>query len=420
LLGEEGGGAGRGSKNSASSSSVPTLPQSYLMLHATDGGDCKNDTVRGHGRLTDCFEGAGGSAAALTYILAEPKGQGYGTLLMTLLEDEAAKLGYHYVYLWTTTAVPFYEKLGYKQTERVSLYSACLKKLECAQVSQLEAMLHKKMGNANVKRKETVLLPPDAVTQNDVWMRKRLVESVGSEMITVDERMNEIKAIVKSESKKETKLWKYVLLEIPWQQQVGPSCGLAALRMLRDHYVVIDDDATRMPSLLTEAQQKGYTVDGEIFDATNMMQLASFCGLKAELRSLHQTSPTHVLSILQQGGTLIIPYDSQPLTKRPHCDHGKTAHYGIIVGIMFGFLDANGSDYCFEPMTQQPHDGNCSVEEAAECWLLVQHRLSRKLSIASWSSFYDSNQQLTVVDSKKYQVDRLNLRDCVIVCHGAM
>jgi len=84
--------------------STPTqLPQSYLLLLVSSeengekgDGARQEEVVVGHGRLTECFEGAGGSAAAATYILAEPRGQGYGTRLMQLLEKEAEQLGYHY------------------------------------------------------------------------------------------------------------------------------------------------------------------------------------------------------------------------------------------------------------------------------------------------------------------------------------
>ena len=422
--------------------STPTqLPQSYLLLlvppeengEKGDGAAVMtrphprlDEVVVGHGRLTECFEGAGGSAAAATYILAEPRGQGYGTRLMKLLEEEAEKLGYHYLYLWTATAVTFYQKLGYTQTERVSLYSACLKTLECAQVNKLEAMLNKKMGNLLSKKKETVMLPPDEAAYNDVWLRKRLVESVGSEVIPYEQRMQELHAAVDHEAMNLS--WEYVLLDISWQQQVGPSCGLAALRMLRDHYVVLPgNNVPRMPSLLTEAQQNGYSVDGEIFDAANLVQLATFCGLQTELRSLQQTTPAQVLAILQHGGTLILPYDSQPLTKRPHQNSGKTAHYGIIVGIMFGFRENDNSDgsacggsgnsRCIQPYGAD--DRRSNAEEAADCRLLVQHSLSKKLAIATWADFFQSNQQLFTVDTTKYQAQSLHLRDCVIVCHGA-
>ena len=76
-----------------------------------------------HGRLTECFESAGGNAAAATFIVVDSKyrGQGLGRHLMKGLEKEAERQGYHYVYLWTKTAIPFYKKIGYHECQRVSL-----------------------------------------------------------------------------------------------------------------------------------------------------------------------------------------------------------------------------------------------------------------------------------------------------------
>jgi GNAT superfamily N-acetyltransferase len=119
-----------------------------------------------HGRLTECFEGAGGNAAAATYIVIEStfRGIGYGNVLMALLEEESKRLGYHYLYLWTQTAVPFYVKIGYVSCHRVSLYRACLKQLEVEQISTLEDMLRQRKKDSGAPEKpnarETILLPP--------------------------------------------------------------------------------------------------------------------------------------------------------------------------------------------------------------------------------------------------------------------
>ena len=80
-----------------------SLPCSYLLV--------KNDLCVGHGRLTECFENAGGNAAAVTFVVIDSltRGQGLGTYLMQLLQEEAKRLGYHYVYLWTSTAISFYD-----------------------------------------------------------------------------------------------------------------------------------------------------------------------------------------------------------------------------------------------------------------------------------------------------------------------
>eukprot|EP00041_Stephanoeca_diplocostata_P032399 m.1037006 g.1037006 ORF g.1037006 m.1037006 type:complete len:172 (+) comp24141_c0_seq5:190-705(+) len=64
------------------------LPCSYLHI--------VNDSCVGHARLTECFEGFGGSAAAATYVIVQKNSRGkkLGTKLMTLLETEARRLGY--------------------------------------------------------------------------------------------------------------------------------------------------------------------------------------------------------------------------------------------------------------------------------------------------------------------------------------
>jgi GNAT superfamily N-acetyltransferase len=390
------------------------LPCSFLLL--------RNDAFVGHGRLTACFEGAGGNAAAATYILAEPRRQGYGSRLMTLLEQAAKEMGYHYLYLWTTTAISFYRKLGYSKTERVSLYSACLKTLHSDQVGSLEVMLAKRTTDTAARPpfNETVLLPPDAVTENDVWLRKRLVEHLSSIAIPLKSRIDELKAAIQPFSQYQH--WEYYLHSIPWQQQLGPSCGLAALRMLRDFYCYFDSNGDAVPSLLAEAQAKKYSFDGEIFDARNMVQLARFCGLDAELCSFRQLSPNDILQFLKEGATLILPYDSQAFTRRPWKNGGKSAHYGIIVGILLGCQkeDPLVEDTCIPSLVEMT-DFYRNIDISDGLLLLVQHSLSSKLAIAPFIEFFESNQQITSLDTTKCKLPdggMLYLSDCAIVCHG--
>jgi N-acetylglutamate synthase-like GNAT family acetyltransferase len=414
---------------------VVSLPCSYLLIDTQEG------ELLGHGRLTDCFEGAGGNAAAATYIITHPRRKGYGRILMKLLEQEAVKLGYHYMYLWTATAIPFYHKLNYSRTERISLNSACLKTLETQQVGVLEAMLAKRSQETS---KETVTLPPDAVIQNDVWLRKRLVENVASMTIPMESRIEEIRVAIHQFSPN-MYCWKYYLSNIPWQQQIGPSCGLAALRMLRDHYnknhsTSVDDNngMNRKPSLLEEAQSQGYSIDGEIFNVNHMIKLAAYCGLvNTNVQSLGTMSYMDVWNTLKVGGTLILPYDSQPFTKKPCLTEGMNAHYGIIVGMVIGYHRLNHATHVDDHIDNNHNNHNNLLttpqliditvtdtipEDAAETLLLVQHGLSRKLAIASWKDFVTSNGQLHTIDTTKCchlpANAKMNLSDSVIVCYG--
>jgi GNAT superfamily N-acetyltransferase len=409
------------------------LPASYLLVRGGDNNSGEDGScVLGHGRLTECFEGAGGCAAAATYILIKEseRGFGLGRILMSLLEREAERLGYHYVYLWTQQAVPFYKKLGYAETGRVSLHRACLKSLQVEQVSRLELMLSRQLqaraGSSLIRTHETALLPPSdgmAQQEEDVWLRKRLVESVGSIDLPLSERLTEMEEAISKYSETDTELpkdcqWQYQLVRIPWQQQLGPSCGLAALRMLRDHYHT--SDSKQMPSLLVEAQEKGYSEDGEVFDANNLQKLSdSVCGLDCEMRLLSDTTVDDIHKLLAAGSVAIIPYDSNPGSRLPGLLSGRSSHYGIIVGLVLGFApEAEAQISCDVSSILRSHVDR-PVSGACRVLLLVQHSLSRKLAIAPWASFVDSNQQLDTIDWSRFPAAaNLNLKDRLVVVKG--
>lgn len=103
------------------------LPCSYILQRHDES---KGTTSVGHVRITECMDEASGRAVAATYIITEPRGHGYGRQLMQLLDDRVISFGYHYIYVWTHTAVEFYIKCGFKETKRVSLCRPCLKRLE--------------------------------------------------------------------------------------------------------------------------------------------------------------------------------------------------------------------------------------------------------------------------------------------------
>jgi hypothetical protein len=414
-----------------------------------------------HGRLTDCFEGAGGNAAAATYIVIsdQSRGQGHGRRLMTLLEIEAKRLGYHYIYLWTHTAIDFYNKLDYRECQRVSLYRASLKRLQVEEISALERMLHKKhvsCSNSKSKAtKETILLPPsdgNDATTDDVWLRKRLVEHVGSIQISLEQRLDELLTFVSQQRNQQSTRpiptmeleWRYQLVQVPWQSQIGPSCGLAALRMVRDYLhesSLLKNNPQQpannnMPSLLTAARTLGYSDDGEIFNANHLLDLAeTVCGLNVNMCHLSSLTAIDISSTLSKGGVWIVPYDSNARTRLPTTLDGNSAHYGIIVGLVAGFPIHQQDDTVPRDVDSAYHnesnsapgnsprlhlleDPSSLVAAAAQVYLCVQHSLSQRFSIASLEDFWKSNLQLVSVD--KYKNGRLDLRDRIIECRGVL
>lgn len=418
-----------------------SLACSYILLKHSAQASSKA-LVLGHGRLTECYESAGGNAAAATYIFIDPeyRGKGYGRTLVRLLEQEAKsmeRLGcqYHFVYLWCkSTTAPFYERSGYLPCRnRVSLQRPCLKALTATSVQSIEDILQRhqrhrgtapmttkkeatsasaKMMNGNhtasntKKKLETIMLLPSSslpssqsrkdnlneisdgdqsVTEEDVWLRKRLVDHVESIRICEQDRRNEIEHFVLSTNTSSIisndKSTNTIVVEennldysyqyrwiphVPWQMQIGPSCGLTAIRMIRDFYYKTNTDhreepqegsTPSPPSLLADARKRGYTDDGEMFDANHLRDLmkdqlqrvvtgslplndsttasGSMDTVTVRTRETSSLTLEEIDSTLRQRGLWILAYDANPRTKLPGKFQGRHAHWGIVVGILY-------------------------------------------------------------------------------------
>ncbi|KAL3920580.1 MAG: hypothetical protein SGILL_003189, partial [Bacillariaceae sp.] len=432
------------------------LACSYLLIERIIALD--QHKVIGSGRLTECFESSGGNAAAATYVLICPQyqGKGCGRRLMALLEQEAERLGYHYIYLWTKTAVDFYKKIGYQTCHRVSLKRPCLKALSATSVQSLEAvLLHRNQridgGPSKVapKKLETITLLPDpqsTSTEDDVWLRKRLVEHVGSTMVSKEERQKEIQCYVQNGMKSQpsssgtisTTFYRWNP-DIAWQQQIGPSCGLVAIRMIRDYYFGlsggnVSTEVEAFPSLLGQAQESGYTQDGELFNADHLSDLLlrqignfesmAFSSLTVQTRDFDVVSVEELDATLHQGGLWIIPYDSNPRTKRPTNLQGKHAHWGIIVGIVYAkSKPVDGEEQMYVELTNDKPPIPFGDNLESHCYLCVQHSLSSQWAIAPLTEWKESNQQLTSMDDYKFSATTtgLNLQNQIVqvTCQGS-
>ena len=486
-----------------------SLACSYLLMKCSGKTpSTKTYVCLGHGRLTECYESAGGNAAAATFILVDSdhRGNGYGSILVRLLEQEAKakeRLGcqYHFVYLWCKTATaPFYERGGYLPCRnRVSLQRPCLKTLTATSVQSLEDILrHRRADSAittTVKKKlETVVLlpssrPPSQSTNNngsiiegrdqdnaeeDVWLRKRLVDHVASIRISEKDRRNEINQFVAATStagtvsnevstntivvEKDNLKYRYHYIwnpNVPWQMQIGPTCGLTAIRMIVEAYFPINTKQREeyqeglifeSSSILEDARNLGYTEDGEMFDTNNLRDLMRDQLLKAarsspcddfivQTREVSSLTLDDIKATLQSRGLWILPYDSNPRTKLPGNFLGNHSHWGIVVGILYQSARTTA--------TQSTTSANTSVSMAvdnstldakvnrvkdnkgfstsnpskSEAHLIVQHSLSSKWAIAPMQEWIDSNRQLITVNKDKFALgneELLNLKNTAV------
>ncbi len=484
------------------------LACSYIMLEQDPKSQAK-PLVVGHGRLTESYESAGGNAVAATYILIDPKyrGKGYGRTLLCLLEQEAKskqRLGcdYHFVYLWCkATTAPFYEKSGYMPSKnRVSLQRPCLKALTASSVQSLEDILSRRRrhctidpGNSSApgecempkctkKKLETVILLPSnpkkdsktnvdnagkqEVAEDDVWLRKRLVDHVESNTVSEQDRRNELEKFVASTSN--TKIvsteasTNTIVAEqedsnccyqycwnpnVPWQMQIGPTCGLTAIRMIRDYYYqpnseqaeeAQNDLAAKPSSLLAEARDRGFTDDGEMFDAdqlrdltedqlrTSTARISSLTNMDADSRPLGcfevETRETSSLTVeeidytIRNGGLWILPYDSNPRTKLPSKFRGIHAHWGVLVGLLYARTTVPQSALDNrEDLDMPKSDEISSIGNSVH--LIIQHSLSSNWAIAPMEDWLDSNCQLISINEEKFALGNekcLNLSNKII------
>jgi hypothetical protein len=243
---------------------------------------------------------------------------------------------------------------------------------------------------------EVVLLPPDGLEGggSDVWLRKRLVEALDTVTISLEERLDEIRRYLDDSASRHSLLdpiwrWKFVVVSIPWHSQVGPSCGLAVVRMVRDHFAFrnpADDDAHAV-SMLQYAQELGMSVDGELFDAEDLASITeSYCGPDAAVQVQEFPSVPEILSSLcDDRGFVIITYDSQPRTRLPCHNSGLSAHWGIVVGALIGCPSQEPPSDRIEVLPWMGESSDSVGEEAV--LLLVQHGFHASSRLRAGKSF---------------------------------
>ena len=124
-------------------------------------------------------------------------------------------------------------------------------------------------------------------------------------------------------------------MPVTWEKQIGPCCGLAALRMV-GRYAKSWEDADDV--LLTCAIDQGFTKDGEMFDIDHMAQLANIViGLDCKVKNFEKIVQEAHLSGLdqfrKQRKLIILPYDKDVGAGYPDIRGGLSAHYCIISGM---------------------------------------------------------------------------------------
>ena len=400
----------------------------HLLLVETDGPEGGESRVIAHCRLQAACEHADGFSAAVTSVVVDPalRGLGVGRQLMRAAEHVAAQLGYGYMYLWTHNAMCFYAKLGYAECDAVSLLRPVLATLDQTALSKLENLMAARAGKAAAAGGVHACGSESLARLDSTWMRRRLRELGRSEPITHDALLAALNPQLSQRGVLESRLT--LRHSIHWERQIGPCCGLAALRMARTalrpapsspsssppaqslplspHWPAINSATIELhlraqpnlpldASVLAAAVERGYSSDGEVFDIHHLAYLAAdVCGLHATVLVSRYTNHAHgsdagcacdaqashapgsdlfseaLASWLHDGGLAIVPYDAGS-AHEPAMRGGHAAHYALLVATV----------------TSQ-------ADEACEMLWVGVHGLSRLPLAASSGQLAASNAQL--------------------------
>ena len=288
------------------------LPCHMLLTEAGDEEGGGREVLVAHCRLQPACENADGYSAAMTSLVVHPerRRRGLGRVMLQHAEAAAAAAGFGYLYLWTSDAQGFYASCGYRECERVSLLRPSLSRLGSAAVSKLEALMANRHAAATAEAREDGNGGGggggggggaiEAVAREDsTWMRRRLLELGASPAVTRDAMLASISGALRGYSVAPGRGWAVRLVDVTLERQVGPCCGLAALRMARSALrsapadapteAAADGaaaggvpalplgwrlelslagraDASEGSSVLEAALARGFSSDGEIFD----------------------------------------------------------------------------------------------------------------------------------------------------------
>lgn len=172
-------------------------------------------------------------------------------------------------------------------------------------------------------------------------------------------------------------------VDVPNLVQTGPTCGLFALSMVLHYYNIKNSViGPSQDSLLSIAQNLGYTTKGEMFSAENLGKLASLFGLQYQVID-HWTN-NDVIQALDDKKVLLVPFDVD--------DDG-----GI------GFFNGNHAHWSVVEALVNPKE------------VIAVHGWSTKELLYDLDSLRESNSQLYGSDVDGVHYDCKDLRNKIVL-----
>ena len=362
----------------------PDLPATLLLV---DG----DGALQGQMMMRHAAEAADGASCVIysVVVAAARRGCGLGRAFLRLAEDFARSHpnGYGYVYLEARAGVEaFYRRLGYGLARAVSV-GAVFRTLGEGRAAGIEGML---------RRRQSAGAGPPAAPDGR-WMRKRLRERNALEELAPEAGRAEVLRALDGGAFGGG-AFRVRMHGVPWERQVGPSCGLAVLRMAAAF--LRGTLAPPPASVLEEAQRRGLSEDGEIFHAQSLATLAAACcGLDAAQASAERVAGAAAFEALgrrelPRGSLVAVAYDRGG-NFLPAMDGGLRAHWALIRGVGVAARGAAHSVSFYGDGAADGPGAEAAEGPGAGATLVVfQHGTSPRLCVATAEEMFRSNAQV--------------------------
>ncbi|GMT11077.1 hypothetical protein PFISCL1PPCAC_2374, partial [Pristionchus fissidentatus] len=185
------------------------------------------------------------------------------------------------------------------------------------------------------------------------------------------------------------------LLPVVPLSQNGPQCGLVALTMgLR----YLTGEEITVADLFNRAVQSEFTKQGEMFEASDLLNLSSHPSIVSTLLTPLPSPSTVVQSIIDRS-LILIPYDCDR-NHEPAMRKGVAAHWAIIVGVLVvGTEDGDISSF------PEDHQSIISDLPPERLFVLAYHGKSKHLGVWSYADLVASNLQMTQLGDGRREED---------------
>ena len=189
--------------------------------------------------------------------------------------------------------------------------------------------------------------------------------------------------------------------------QKGPMCGLVAISIASQ--LVLEGQITPPDDLLVRARERGFSKQGEIFSARNLLELAqSELQCKGAILNGNTTDVSDLLLDITKKVAILVPYDADK-DHSPCLARGHKAHWCTVVGFAIIADSLSSLQNIHERLT--PANArhllchNWRNVDKCQVHLFCRHGKSRHMGLWSYTSLMESNANLVEVGENRDSSD---------------